>query len=125
MLYFFNKLILHRLSVKTGITIGPNTFGKGLRIPHYGCIVVNSSARFGSNCVVQCGVNISEGVKGGNHCYLGAGCKLMIDSRIGNDVIVGANAVVTKQFEDDNIVLAGVPAKILSHRGYADGRKSI
>ena len=56
---------LYRVGLKTGWTIGPNCFGKGLILPHYGTIVVNGSARFGDDCVVQCGVNVSENVRGG------------------------------------------------------------
>ena len=41
-----------QMSVKTGIQIGINTFGKGLGLFHYGSIVVNGSARFGNYCVI-------------------------------------------------------------------------
>lgn len=51
---------LQDLSERLGITIGPNSFGKGLYLPHYGSIVVNGSARFGVGCIVQNGVNVSE-----------------------------------------------------------------
>lgn len=44
------KRFLYKQSVKTGISIPPNTFGKGLFIPHYGCIIVNSKSSFGKNC---------------------------------------------------------------------------
>lgn len=47
---------------------------------------------------------------GGQHCYLGAGAKILIGVHIGNHTIVGANAVVTKSFDEENVVLAGVPA---------------
>ena len=116
---------LRQISVKTGITIPPNTFGKGLYIPHYGCIVVNGSARFGDNCIVQCGVNVSEGVQCGDNIYLGAGAKLLINVRLQSGTIVGANAVVNKSFEESNIVLAGIPAKIVSNKGMLSGRKKI
>jgi len=33
--------------------------------------------------------------------------------KLGNNVIIGANAVVNKSFKEDNIVLAGIPAKIV------------
>ena len=36
---------LNALSIKTGIFIPINTFGKGLALPHYGTIIVNESAR--------------------------------------------------------------------------------
>ena len=80
------KYKLYRLSVSTGITIPPHTFGKGLYIPHYGSIVVNASARFGDYCVIQNGINISEGVTGGNHIYIGTGAKLMMNIKIADDV---------------------------------------
>ena len=114
----YYKYKLYRLSVKSGITIPINTFGKGLYIAHHGAIVVNPSAHFGDNCVIQNGVNISEKVTGGNHIYLGAGAKLMIGVTIADNVIVGANAVVTKSIEETNIVVAGIPAKKISDKGF-------
>lgn len=108
----------HKIGVKSGIQIPPNTFGKGLYLPHYGTIVVNGTARFGENCVVQCGVNVSEKVTGGDHIYFGAGCKVMTGIHIANDVILGANAVVTCDIEEENIVWGGVPARKISDKGY-------
>lgn len=42
---------------------------------------------------------------------------------VGDDVIIGANAVVTKSVDESNVVLAGVPAKIISYNGYKDRNK--
>lgn len=39
-------------------------------------------------------------------------------AELGDGCVVGANAVVTKKFPD-NVVLAGIPAKIVKNR---DGR---
>ena len=61
---------------------------------------------------------------GGQHCYLGAGAKILIGVHLGNHTIVGANAVVTKSFDEENVVLAGVPARIISHKGFKD-RKNV
>lgn len=61
---------------------------------------------------------------GGQHCYLGAGAKILIGVHLGNHTIVGANAVVTKSFDEENVVLAGVPARIISHKGFKD-RKTV
>lgn len=118
------KLKLYNLSVKSGLTIPPNTFGKGLYIPHHGAIIVNSTARFGDNCVVQSGVNVSNDVVGGNHLYLGTGSKLMIGVKIADHCIVGANAVVTKDIAEENVVVGGIPAKIISSNGFKD-RKTV
>ena len=109
---------LYKLSVITGISIPPNTFGKGLYIPHWGSIVVNGKARFGDNCVIQSGVNISENVKGGNHIYIAAGAKILIGVTISDDVIIAANAVVNKDVTEPNIVVGGIPAKKISDNGF-------
>ena len=65
LLSYAYKYKLYKISVRSGITIPVNTFGKGLYLPHYGSIVVNHTARFGDFCVVQNGVNVSESVGGG------------------------------------------------------------
>ncbi len=118
------KYLILRSSIKTGIVIPPNTFGKGLFLPHFGSIVVNDTARFGDNCVVQNGVNVSDNVVGGNHLYIGTGAKIMRNVHIADDVIIGANAVVTKDIIEPNVVVAGVPAKIISRNGFKD-RKTV
>ena len=122
MLIFIYSRRLQSLRERLGITIGPNCFGKGLYIPHYGSIVVNGTARFGDNCIVQNGVNVSESVVCGEGIYLGAGSKIMIGVHLADDIIVGANAVVTKSFNEPNIVLAGIPAKKISDKGMKSGR---
>lgn len=53
-----------------------------------------------------------KSVKIGRSCWLGNGSIILPGVTIGNNVTVGANAVVTKSFPD-NVVIAGVPAKII------------
>lgn len=48
----------------------------------------------------------------GNDCWLGANSTICPGVRLGCGVVVGAGAVVTKSF-GDNVVIGGVPAKIL------------
>ncbi len=79
---------------------------------------MNSSARFGSRIVLQNGVNISENASGGDHIYFGAGSKVMRNIKLGSDLIIGAYAVVTKDFIEDDIVIAGIPANKISEQGY-------
>ena len=57
--------------------------------------------------------------------YLGAGAKLLIGVHLADNIIVGANAVVTKSFEENNIVIAGIPAKKISNKGTKSGRLKI
>ena len=49
----------------------------------------------------------------GDNCWLGTGCIILPGVKLGNHVIVAAGAVVTKSFECDDIILGGVPAKII------------
>ena len=49
----------------------------------------------------------------GEHCWIGYGAHLCKNTNLPNDVIVGARSVVTKAFEDSNVVIAGNPARII------------
>lgn len=122
---FWYRRKLRSLSERLGISIAPNCFGKGLYIPHYGSIVVNTTARFGEYCIIQNGVNVSEDVVCGNGCFIGAGAKILIGVHLSDYTIVGANAVVTKSFDEENIVIAGIPAKKISDKGTKFGRIKI
>ena len=52
----------------------------------------------------------------GRNCWLGNGVVITAGVTLGDNVVVGANAVVTKSFPS-NVVIAGVPAKILKEVG--------
>lgn len=56
-----------------------------------------------------------KGIKIGNNCWIGAGVVFLDGAELGNGCVVGANAVVTKKFPA-NVVVAGIPAKIISSR---------
>ena len=68
--------------VRLGFSIPINVFGPGLRINHYGLIVVNPKARVGAFCDIHQGVNIGEGFgkddvpEIGDHVYIGPGAKI-------------------------------------------------
>jgi serine O-acetyltransferase len=118
------------ISLKLGFSIPPNVFDEGLAIVHYGNIIISPYTQIGKNCRIHVGVNIGgagkftsiEEAKNldpkiGDNCYIGPGVKIYGPIRIGNDCAMGANAVVGKSFEQDNITLGGIPAKIISERG--------
>ncbi|HSH13135.1 MAG TPA: hypothetical protein VLA15_05285, partial [Desulfurivibrionaceae bacterium] len=44
------------------------------------------------------------------------GAKIVGEGRVGNNVVIGANAVVDRPFGDD-VVLAGVPARVVNTMG--------
>lgn len=57
-----------------------------------------------------------KGIRIGNNCWIGAGAVFLDGAKLGNGCVVGANTVVTKEFPD-NVVIAGIPAKIIKFRG--------
>ena len=48
----------------------------------------------------------------GDNVWIGEKVAIIGDVSVGNNVIIGANAVVTKSIPD-NVIVAGVPAKII------------
>lgn len=115
--YLYMKYKFQRLSIRLGFTIPENVFGPGLAIVHYGTIVVNSRARIGKNCRIHASVNI--GASGGNpeapqigdNVYIGPGSVIFGEITIGNNIAISANSTVNKSILEDNILIAGSPAK--------------
>jgi serine O-acetyltransferase len=128
----FSKLLLriyqlrkHRLGIQLGFDIPDNVFGPGLRINHFGNIVVSSSANVGMWCDIHQGVNIGsnnskEGgtlvPKIGSNVWIGPGSKIFGQIEIGDEVQIAANAVVNKSVTA-NKTIGGIPAKIISDTG--------
>ena len=117
------KLLLNRLSVKLSIHIPINTCGRGLKIMHTSPILINGKAKCGDNLSVHINTSIvAHGATGGvpkigDNCVIGVGAVILGDVHIANNIAVGANAVVNKSFEEENIAIAGVPAKKISNNG--------
>lgn len=57
----------------------------------------------------------SEKIVIGNNCWIGGNCTIIKGAAIGDGTVVGACTLVNKKFPD-NVVLGGVPAKILKNR---------
>ena len=55
----------------------------------------------------------NTGIRLGNHCWLGRDVKISKNVSISDNTIVGMGAIVTKSFPESNIIIAGVPAKII------------
>jgi acetyltransferase-like isoleucine patch superfamily enzyme len=65
-----------------------------------------------------CGVTVKRGA------VLGANCTLISGVTIGENAVVAAGAVVTRDVPN-NVVVAGVPARIISTRGEYENKKSM
>lgn len=57
-----------------------------------------------------------QGVAIGNDCWIGSGAVFLDGARVGDGCVVAANAVVAGKFPDQ-VVIGGVPAKVIKRRG--------
>jgi serine O-acetyltransferase len=113
-MYIIYAMRYRRLGIKLGFSIGCDCFGYGLVIPHYGTIVVGDSNRIGNYAVLHTSTCISgNGKTIGDALYLSTGVKMTSKLILGSNVSVGANSVVNKSFDEDNIMIAGAPAKVV------------
>ncbi len=141
----FRYLVERWVEITTGVSIPAEAeFGPGLRIHHFGSIIVHPHVQAGAGCTLY--HNVTLGTDGlsekaprlGNDVLVGAGAKVLGDVEIGDRCRIGANAVVTRSAPPDS-VLVGVPARVVrtaaghkrlageptpvhghSHRGAAD-----
>ena len=116
----FWEILRRNCMLKTGIQIPPQTkIGGGLRIVHFGHIVINPDAIIGKNFNVAQGVNIgnAEGKRKGtpiigDNVYVAANAVIVGNVKIGNDVFIAPNAFVNIDVPDGCIAL-GNPAQII------------
>lgn len=57
-----------------------------------------------------------KGIRIGDNCWIGAGAVFLDGAELGGGCVVAANSVVTKPFPGD-MVIGGVPAKVIRKRG--------
>lgn len=104
--------------ITTGISLPAEAqIGKGLRIHHFGGIIVHSHAVIGERCTLYHGVTLGDrggwggAPRVGNRVVIGAGAKLLGEIEVGDDCLIGANAVVRSSVPS-GYVAVGIPATI-------------
>lgn len=110
--YYYAKY--WRLSLRLGFSINLNVFGYGLVIPHYGTIVVGGGNRIGNYCVLHTSICITAGKKRiGDGFYVSTGAKIIKDITCSEGVTVAANSVLRSDVEENDVLVAGMPAQIV------------
>lgn len=79
------------------------------------CYLINSNHVFEQNLLIREQGEIVKSIIISNDCWVGANCSILAGSVLHTHTVVGANSVINKNYEKGNIVLAGVPAKIIKY----------
>lgn len=101
---------------KLGIFIGNNAVAPGLRIFHYGTVIINAGAKIAENCKLHGNNCIGNNGKDnkcptiGKNVDIGFGAQVIGDVTIADDVIIGSGAIVVKDCHTKGAVLVGIPA---------------
>lgn len=89
-----------------GIKIGKNfLFAPGVKI-----ISANHDFKEHSKSIKTSPIVIGDNV------WLGANVVILPGVKIGNGCVIGAGSVVTKTFEEESLIIAGNPAKIIGNK---------
>lgn len=117
----FRFLMERLIEITTGISIPVRAeIGRGLRIHHFGGIILHPSVKIGENCTLYHGVTIGDKGDGGlaanigNNVLIGAGAKIIGEITIGDNCKIGANSVVIESIPENSVVV-GVPGKIVKN----------
>jgi serine O-acetyltransferase len=104
---------LQARAVRLGYTIPPNACGPGLKLPHWGTIVISGHARVGRQATIHPGTLIGERMGSpriGDRVYVGAGAKVYGPIVVADDAYLAPNCVVTRSVSAGSVML-GVPAR--------------
>lgn len=113
--YMWWKHRKNKLGRIMNLDICENAFGPGLYIAHTNIIV--GSAKVGANCKLHGQNCIGSGAVIGDNCELWVGAKVFRPCRLANNIIVGAGSIVIDSFDEEGIIIAGVPARKIGKVG--------
>ena len=99
----------------------------------------NLKVEIGNDCQFGCGIEIDpadghtlynettkevlntpENIKIGNHVWLCKNVSVLKGAIVSDNTVVGKNSIVTSKFDRTNIVIAGIPAKIVQSDKYSN-----
>jgi len=99
--------VLAGVIIDNGVEIGDNVF------LHIGSIVGHDT-KIHENVFISVGVTLAGFVEVHEETFIGAGSTIMDQITIGRNAVIGAGSVVINDVPD-NVVVAGVPARIIRY----------
>lgn len=121
LLAYWFKARKNRLGAKLGFIISAGCFGEGLKLEHYGSVIVNPKSRIGKNCIIH--GNCCIGSNGsypddspviGDNVDIGQNAQILGGITIADNVRIGAGAVVVKDVLTPGVTVVGVPGRAVS-----------
>lgn len=125
---FINKTEFYIEDDYNKIKVGRHTSMDG---PTHLATIESTEINVGEDCMFSSNVNIRTGdshsimnltgerinpshdIIIGNHCWIGLNTILLKNTQVADNSIIGAASVVTKKFNDSNVIIAGNPAKVI------------
>lgn len=116
---FWYKARKNRLGAKLGFIISAGCFGEGLKLEHYGSVIVNPKSRIGKNCIIHgnCCIGSTGGYPDdspviGDNVDIGQNAQILGGITIADNVRIGAGAVVVKDVPISGVTVLGIPGTI-------------
>lgn len=125
----FYRTKLMKMQNKYAIHVPLNCCGKGFHIRHLGPVLINGNSSVGENCCFHVNTMLVAGGTNdgapqiGDSVVVGVGAVVLGPVKVANNVAIGANAVVNRDVLEENVAVAGVPAKIISKNGTKEWNK--
>ncbi len=118
----YARMQYRKLSFKYGYQIPRGTkIGGGMRISHYGPLLINSKTVIGSNCYLSHNITIGETKRGsqkgspvfGNRVWMGPGAVIVGKIMVGDNVLIAPNCYLNVDVPSNSVAM-GNPAKVIS-----------
>lgn len=117
--YLISRYLLVRLSIRLGLNIRLNSCGKGLYIVHIASVITNGD--IGEDYAAFPNTLVGSDTTGaipliGDHVIAYTGATIAGKIHIASNVKISANSFVNQSIDEENVIVAGVPAKIVSRK---------
>ena len=125
----YSRMMYRKLTFKYGYQIPRATnIAGGMRISHFGPLLINSKTQIGNNCYLSHNITIGETKRGerkgspvlGDKVWIGPGAVIVGKVIIGDNVLISPNCFVNVDIPSHSLVI-GNPARIIAKEDPTNG----